>query len=186
MATRLIAFLLLAGIYSKSYAQNCNSATAYQCDFSQVEELDGFSAANLTACLLKGQSTAAVIPFKVFETLNFGGGTDTIYRMRIESISNLPCGLCWGSSAADNIFVSGQTGCIALSGITSGTSGQYVLNVILSFDTNNNGAFNQSNKTLATLLTTNNQLVLRLVGPDEDCIPVNYSLQGQTASTNCQ
>ncbi len=126
-----------------------------------------------------------VIPFKVFRTLALGGSTDTIYRMKIESITNLPCGLCWSSSATDNIFTRDQAGCIAVTGTTNDAPGQYKLNVVLSFDTNNSGTFNQPNKNLSSIAANTGQVILLLLSPDDSCPSVNYYATGLTATTTC-
>lgn len=176
---------LLLFNYNSVNAQSCTPVVAHNCDVSTADNLNGFTPADLLPCIVKAQPVMTVIPFKVFRTLALSGSTDTIYRMKIESITNLPCGLCWSSSSVDNIFTRDQAGCIAVTGTTNDAAGQYKLNVVLSFDTNNSGTFNQPNKNLSSIAANTGQVILLLLSPDDSCPSVNYNATGLTATTTC-
>jgi hypothetical protein len=61
--------------------------------------------------------------FTAFSTLN-GFNVDS---MTIDSINNLPPGLCWSSNSPDNTFAGGQNGAISISGQIAAYPGQYKL-----------------------------------------------------------
>ncbi|WP_457833095.1 hypothetical protein, partial [Staphylococcus aureus] len=58
--------------------------------------------------------------------------------LQIDSIQNLPAGLCWETNKADNKFNGGETGVIYVSGTaTSANPGQYKLRIIIDIRINN-------------------------------------------------
>jgi len=83
------------------------------------------------APLVDGVPTNTIIEFKNFDTLQFGGHTVTLQSLKIDSISNLPSGLCWATSDTNNTFQNQQSGCIRVQGTTTATPGQYKLNIVV-------------------------------------------------------
>ncbi|MCS6935598.1 MAG: T9SS type A sorting domain-containing protein [Chitinophagales bacterium] len=59
----------------------------------------------------------------------FQGNNATINWIRIDSIENLPCGICWRSNSANNQFNGNSAGCIRLTGTTYDKPGQYKLRI---------------------------------------------------------
>jgi hypothetical protein len=51
--------------------------------------------------------------------------------LTIDSIGNLPAGICWVSNSPDNTFAGGQNGLIYLEGQTYGSAGQYKMQVFI-------------------------------------------------------
>ena len=181
----LSVFILIFLLSNKAYSQACSTGTAYQCDLSLADNLNGFQSADILPCIVKGQFTETVVPFKVFQTLTFNNTTDSIYQMKIESVGNLPCGLCWASSSISNTFAKNQTGCLIIKGITNDVSGQYKLNVVLSFATNNSGSFNQQNKNLQNVVNNTAQIILIVLGSDDTCPAINYTGASNVAAVSC-
>jgi len=87
--------------------------------------------------VVDGVLTTSVIEFKNYDTTSFGGTTVTIDSLAIDTISNLPAGLCWATSSSDNsyapnTFANQQSGCIAVTGTTNADPGQYKLNIAIT------------------------------------------------------
>lgn len=163
-------------------AQHCSTTVPVeQCDATGITE--GFLSAELLQCITKGQRTQIAIPFVVYS--HIPNSTDSVYRMRIESVSNLPCGLCWVSGNTANTFNVSEGGCLVIQGTTNDVAGQYTLNVSLSFDTGGTGNWTQTGVSLNSLVTSTEKLILRLLNPEESCGGINYSISGNTAAGSC-
>lgn len=180
LTTALFVFFLF--FFNASNSQHCaTTVPVEQCDVSGITE--GFISSDLLQCIAQGQRTETAIPFKVFS--HVPNTTDSVYRMKIESVSNLPCGLCWVSSNAHDSYQANGGGCIVIQGTTNDAAGQYTLNITLSFDTSGNGTWTQTGVSLNTLVSSNGKIILRLLNPEESCGTINYSASGNTAATNC-
>jgi len=75
--------------------------------------------------------TVTVIEFQNYDTLTFGGQSLTMDSLTVDTISNIPSGLCWATSSATNTFGNQQNGCIKVTGTTSAPAGQYKLHIIV-------------------------------------------------------
>jgi len=81
-------------------------------------------------CVERTAPYAAVIQFKNFEEVDFGGTLVGMNWLRIDSIENLPCGLQWTcNNDDDRTYSSGEVGCIDIWGTTSDAAGQYRLGI---------------------------------------------------------
>ena len=174
-----ISFFLL--LKSVSFAQSCGAVVSSPCDLSAAEGLNGFANSDLLPCIVIGAQSEITIPFSVFSTLTFGG-TDTVYKMHIRSVGNLPCGMCWITGTPSDEFGRGEKGCIVIRGNTHDVAGQFTLVVNLRFDTTGNGNYN-ANVNLDVMGGWNEKLVVRVITPDAECAGVNSNLQGNTAGT---
>ena len=81
--------------------------------------------------LINGVSTSTVIHFQNYDTISFGGHTLTLDSLHIDTISNLPQGLCWATNSSDNTFSNRQSGCIVLTGTPCVAPGQYKLHIYI-------------------------------------------------------
>lgn len=87
-------------------------------------------------CTVLGVAVSDTFYFQNFSTYNYPGfGTVTINSVKIDSITNLPPGLCWTSSAANNTFAGGASGAIVVSGTPTGPVGQYKLHIVVDIST---------------------------------------------------
>ncbi len=120
----LFAIVLFLFVFSRPVSsQTCTGTTIPSCDVGDLGDASGFLRSSELPCVLQGQATEIAIPFKVLATVN----GDSVYRMRIESIGNVPCGLCWKSSNTGNVFLKDETGCFVLRGTTTEAAGNQVL-----------------------------------------------------------
>ncbi len=80
----------------------------------------------------------SVIGTPVNDTIYFQNFTSVsgfpVTSLKIDSINNLPPGLCWVTNVANNTFAGGADGVIYVSGTPTGPAGQYQLNIIVTVD----------------------------------------------------
>jgi hypothetical protein len=62
----------------------------------------------------------------------FNGGWYTVTSLRIDTIDNLPTGLCWASNKPDNTYANQESGCIKVNGVPCGPTGQYKMRIIVT------------------------------------------------------
>ncbi len=79
-------------------------------------------------CIVRGEQVNIVLYFKNFDTL----GGITIEWLRIDSITNLPCGITLAMNDPDHTYVTGENGCMSFSGLTNDSAGQYKLGIWIS------------------------------------------------------
>lgn len=75
---------------------------------------------------------ATTINFKNFDSVSVGTSRYKIDSLHIDTISNLPAGLCWATSSATNTFANQANGCIQVTGTTNAAPGQYKLHIIVT------------------------------------------------------
>lgn len=85
-------------------------------------------------CVTKGVPFTDNIQFVNFDSIYFNNTWIELTGLRIDSVNNLPCGLNWEMSNSNHIYQNSEPGCIALSGVTYDTIGQYKLDVWASID----------------------------------------------------
>ena len=62
--------------------------------------------------------------------------------LKIDSIENLPAGLCWSTNKANNTFAGGEDGTILIKGTSAALPGQYKLRIIVDANAGPNGVVN--------------------------------------------
>lgn len=129
LALIMIGFLA----FQFSWAQYCGFSGPSLCTPSGNLTTPGFGPAfeNLPP-LINGDISTTVIEFTNFDSITFGGQTLHVNSFRIDSIGNLPSGLCWATSSSNNTFANQQQGCIVLNGTTCATPGLYRLKIIIT------------------------------------------------------
>lgn len=70
----------------------------------------------------------------IFTNFSSAGGI-MVNSLTIDSINNLPTGLCWETSSSTNTFGGGQAGVILVSGTPTSLAGQYKLVIWVSLST---------------------------------------------------
>jgi hypothetical protein len=137
---------LLLTILSASTLFFSQQATAQHCDASPALDCGlplsvyGFGNQNVYGCMERGINDTVLYKFKCYTsfTASIPGSppqTVNLQGIRIDSIENLPCGLCWSSSSSTNEFAKDNSGCIRFTGKTTDAAGQYNLRLIISADT---------------------------------------------------
>jgi len=88
----------------------------------------GFPNPDSIPCAVDGVPYTDTIAFQMLSTINFPAGTTTtIDSVALDTIWNLPCGLCWSMDRASRTYAAGQFGTILISGTTWDMGGQYNL-----------------------------------------------------------
>jgi hypothetical protein len=130
----LFSFTLL---YLNSSAQYCghlgNPSGGSQCAISGTLTKPGLDpVSDSLPVVVNGVVSSTVIQFLNFDTIRFAGNLLTVQSLRIDSIGNLPTGLCWATDQADNTYLNQEEGCIKVNGTTCSTPGQYRLKIIVT------------------------------------------------------
>ena len=141
---KLITNLFFAVVLMASFqaqAQYCGSSQVSFPDCG-VQTTNGFGDINLYKCITRGQFDTLVIPFKVYPSFTAQGNSVTIYKLRINTIDSLPCGLCWSTSQSSqlingvpngvNEFSPNESGCLRIAGTTFDRAGSYKLTMTLA------------------------------------------------------
>lgn len=139
MKNIIITLFVLVLLGHVANAQYCGNSGPTICDSIVLPE-PGFSPPrDELPPLINGKDTTTVIYFKNYDkVLN---GVVTVNSLRIDSIENLPAGICWSTNIPNNTFGNQQNGCIKLTGIACAPPGQYKLRIIVSI----NGTLNNIN-----------------------------------------
>lgn len=83
-------------------------------------------------CIERGAAYSTTINIENFNTFSTPLGNASINFLRVDSITNLPCGMSWESDQANSTYLGGQTGCLALTGTTFDPAGQYQLGIYIT------------------------------------------------------
>ncbi|MBK7149046.1 MAG: hypothetical protein IPH78_09550 [Bacteroidetes bacterium] len=170
-----IGVCLLMGVFAQPCTNYNSGILAFE-DYNNPG-LTAFAGSEALPCMQLGQLTNVALPFKTYDSVVVYGVKKSVYKMKLEQVSNLPCGMCWTLSPGQNPYVAGEYSAILLHGTPTGSVGQYVVQVLLSFDTDNDGSMDVLNKPLADIAGA--PLIVRLIGPEDVCVPVNVNAQGQ-------
>ncbi len=83
------------------------------------------------ACVDRGVAYSEVIQVENFTSIAAPPpiGNITVNSLRVDSVTNLPCGLTWQMNPGSNTLTTGQTGCILVSGTSTDFEGQYKLGI---------------------------------------------------------
>jgi len=81
-------------------------------------------------CIIQGQNIDVSIYFKNFTTIS---GL-TITTLKIDSITNLPCGARYAVNDPDRTYGTGESGCVQVVGLTNDAVGQYKLGIYVTLD----------------------------------------------------
>ncbi len=123
-------------------------------------------AADNQACAIAGASVSDTIYFTNFTTIS-GFAVDSLI---IDSIGNLPNGLCWVTNKVTNTFGAGENGVIYVSGQCFAEPGQYKLQIFI-----------EATGTIAIPPYSNAETglglryYLRVACPGSSCMPIDSS-----------
>lgn len=174
---KLFTLLSLTLFFGASYAQYCGS--------SQVSTINpgsgyGFPALDSIPCIIQGASTTLDIPFRTYTTFTAQGNTVNIYKLKIDVMDNLPCGLCWSTTSATNEFSPNAYGTFRIQGTTNDAVGEYKIHLLLSVATQNANNYDIDS---IDADAGSVYLYLRVKAAGGNCDPVNTNVPGLTATT---
>lgn len=126
--------MLTAGAYAQYCGHTGSPSGPSQCTPSGTLTKPGLSPASYDSLppVNNGEVSTTVIQFKNFDTITFGGQVLTIQSLRLDSIGNLPAGLCWATNKANNTWQNQEDGCIKVNGTTCSAPGQHKLKIIVT------------------------------------------------------
>lgn len=136
MKTKLLLSVLLMFLAGEIFSQACGTSGPAQCTPSATLPAGAFTPSEDIPCLVRAQSISSTSQFTNFDTFYMAPLATyfTMVSLRIDSISNLPSGLCWSTNKADNTFLNSESGCIRVEGVTYAAAGQYKLNIFATID----------------------------------------------------
>lgn len=176
---KLFTLLSFSLLFGASYAQYCGS--------SQVSAINpgsnyGFPKLDSIPCIVQGANTTLDIPFKTYTTFTAQGNTVNIYKLKIDVMNNLPCGLCWSSTSATNEFNPNDLGTFRIQGTTNDAVGEYKIHLLLSVNTQNQGNYDIDS---IDADAGGVYLYVRVKANGGNCAPVDTNSIGLSASTQC-
>jgi len=130
--------LFLALITQISFAQYCGAGSSGSSVCTALTNLtqQGFDPSfDTLPCVIRGVPHDQVVQVKMPTTLNTPLGVQNFQWIQIDSVGNLPCGLCWSTNkggATPNRFNSGEQGCIRITGTSYESVGQFYLTIIVT------------------------------------------------------
>lgn len=132
-------------------------------------------------CAVIDSAYNEVINFMAPTTVTQGTNTYTLNYIRVDTISNLPCGLCWRMGNSNNQINGGGTGCVRITGTTKDAPGQYKIRLIVTANvTVGIFSINVSNQNADSLGV---KYYVRVKAPGGTCVPVDTLAPGNTATT---
>ena len=128
---KLYALVLLVGLAVSGFSQHCQGVDSTAIS-PRADSVGIFTpSSDLLPCIVRAQPVSDTLYFTVFSKLS----GFTVNSVTIDSIGNLPAGLCWVSNSPNNTFAANQNGVIFLSGQTYVSSGQYKMKVYIHAST---------------------------------------------------
>ncbi len=128
---RLPAILIALFLFSANLqAQYCNNSGPTICTPGGPYPALGFYPPyDSTPCVKIGVPYTHVLDMQIPEFVNYLGSPRRLISVKVNSITNLPCGLCWSSDTSNNVFEGNTTHCVRITGTTYDEPGQYKLNI---------------------------------------------------------
>lgn len=129
----LVVMLFGLLIFNNTNAQFCGSSGSSICTVTGSYALPGFYPSyDSLPCAVMGTPYTQKIEFRTPGTVFFQGSTYNLNWVRVDTIANLPCGLCWATGVSNNQFNGNSTNCIRVTGTTFDAPGQYKLRIKVS------------------------------------------------------
>lgn len=126
-----IYLLLITSIFtSQLFAQYCGNSGPSICTPAGNLTQPGLSPpSDSLPPVINGIADSRLIKFKNFNQAMYNGFPITITSLRIDSIENLPSGLCWATNKTNNTYGNQEEGCIVVSGTPCSPPGEYKLRI---------------------------------------------------------
>ncbi len=165
MKIRLL-FVLMVLTVKVSLAQYCGTSGANICSANNTFTSPGITDYTTFPCVHNSTPYSQVVqvlfPDSVFQ-FGLWIPVDTIV---IDSITNLPCGLCWSCDNSTFTYMGGSRACLLLSGTANDVAGAYQINMYGTAHTAL-GNFSGSLENLGF------QFFLNVVAQNAPCSPIN-------------
>ena len=126
---RKILFFFLALSANVSFAQYCGYSSPNICSPTSTLTSPGISDFHNFPCIHDSLPYGQVMELYFPGTVSAFGLNVTVDSVRIDSITNLPCGICWAANDSDFTYPGLGRACIKFSGTTYDTAGAYRLNM---------------------------------------------------------
>jgi hypothetical protein len=181
---------LLLAILTISASFAINTANAQWCGtvnhlIANPNAQVGFPYPDSIPCATQGVAYNEAISFKMYSVFNFLG-QQTIDSVTIDTIWNLPCGLCWTLNKASKTYAANEYGVLNVSGTTNDVVGQYNLRLQVTAYINHNstGQFIQNPNTVDA---AGIKIWIRVKSAAGQCAATDTSINGtdQVAATTC-
>ncbi len=178
----LTVVLFFAFLFSSNLnAQYCgNSGSGICMPGGPYPALGFYPPYDSTPCVEIGVPYTHVVDMQIPAQVFYLGAYRTLNWVKVNSVSNLPCGLCWSTNVTNNTFNGNSTNCIRITGTSYDAPGQYRLAINID-----------ANATVGFPVTLTNQdasafgvkFWARVENLDGTCIIVDTLATGNTAHT---
>ncbi|MFN8286319.1 MAG: T9SS type A sorting domain-containing protein [Chitinophagales bacterium] len=132
MKNRFLPLLIAVFTFTAGslFGQYCgNSASGICTPGGPYSQLGFYPSYDQFPCATIASAFSQKVDMQIPATTVYNGLTVPLNSIKIDSIENLPCGLCWSTNSSTNTFTGGSTGCIVISGTTYDAVGQYKLRI---------------------------------------------------------
>ena len=176
--------ILLACTVNVSFSQYCGNAGTNICSTNNQLTGPGISDYTTFPCVHNNTGYSQVVQVYFPDSVLQFGMWIPVTSITIDSITNLPCGLCWSCDNSSFVYAGGSKACLLISGTANDVVGAYQINMYGTAVTGF-GPFSGSLENLGF------QFFLNVVGHNDSCSPINIlSLhtscsQSQPLSVNC-
>ena len=145
----------------------------------------GFEIPDSIPCAIQGVHYNNAISFQMYSVFNYLG-VHQLDSVTIDTIYNLPCGLCWSLKKASKTYIPGEFGCINVSGTTTDAVGQYNLRMAITAYLSGGGGQGQTIYP-GTVDAAGIKIWLRVAASAGSCTSVDTSQHGvdQVAASSC-
>ena len=134
MKKLIFTLFVLCAVQVSSNAQKCVGQPS-TCSPSGTLTKPGLDpTSDSLAPVVNGTVSSTVIQFKNYDTARYQGNLVTVSKLRVDSINNLPAGLCWVMDQANSTYNNQQDGCINIYGTTCSDPGVYKLVIKVAVD----------------------------------------------------
>lgn len=187
MKKHLYSLFALFLISTGAFAQYCGGSGPGVCTPGTLAQ-PGLSPESINLPpFINGQATNTTIQLKNFNQVVFGGFNLTVQSLTIDTISNLPAGLCWKTNKTNNTFANSEDGCILVSGTTCAPPGQYKMYIIVTVNVGfTSQQVNADDAGLKYWLRVNNNGDATVAVDTNQTVPFyNVGYSQQTICTQC-
>ena len=179
----IVSLFFLIVAVQPTAAQQCSNDSLFLLPSGDVNYTQsGFIDPNLLPCVQSGTYSELIIPYRTYNQgtrlLTLADSSKVpvshIYSIKVESISNLPAGLCWTTIPSNQIINDNQVGVIIIKGTTSVAGGLYPLSIGLSLNTQGNNGFTYTGMLPKSYQPLLGQSILKVQGSDNICPAITY------------
>lgn len=128
----LLPVFLICLLYSvRVSAQYCGGSGSTVCSTlgSPLTQEGFYPSENDLPCVVDGIAYDTVIQIRTPPTATQGGSSYTLSKIKVTSVTNLPCGMCWQLGDGNNEIQGNADGCMRVKGITLDAPGEYLMNI---------------------------------------------------------